>query len=671
VVFVLDRSGSMGGWKIVAARRALARMIDTLRDADRFCVMAFDNTVETPPSLPNGLTSATDRHRFRTVEYLSAVNARGGTEMAGPLDQAVKLLTAGRVDGRDRVLVLITDGQVGNENQVLQTLGKRLKGIRVFTLGIDRAVNEGFLRRLAELGGGSCDLVESEDRLDEVMTAIHRRIGTPLLTGLSWISDDLAIEPGEIVPRRLPDLFTGSPLLILGRYRGRPAGTLTIRAADAAGRAWSEPVPAQLRDNPAIAAAWARGQVRQLEDRYAIGEGDRNLLEKTIVAVSLKFQVLCRFTAYVAIDRSQVVNEGGSLHHITQPVEQPEGWDFECNTTASLGIMPAPAMAQGAPRSRKGFARSHGLVLRRDVRREDVSASAIPSISHGERTVFDDMTAMESLGVYTPPAPTSSTNLPDRFLIHEVPGYVGGSQRILIKPIPPDGLPRSAIHGWEQELEIVASLGHPALPRVDFVGQSGGWLWITIHGLTGRSVSEHLRVAGRITPLKAAALVAELAEALQLTHEKGLHLGTIDPRGILVGDDGRPRLLGFGAARIGGSGPGDVQDLDCLVFLSPEQVRDGGPGEPRGDVYSLGVLLYELVTGHRPFAGDTAVELLSQIVNDQPIPPRRIVRSIPADLEVVCLKAMAKKPDERYQSAGELAGALRDFLKPRRRAFWK
>ena len=118
------------------------------------------------------------------------------------------------------LVVLITDGQVGNEDQILSTLGRRLKGIRVFTLGIDRAVNEGFLRRLAERGGGTCELVESEARLDEVMQAIHRRIATPLLTGLYLESKGMAIEPGEVVPSRLPDLFCGSPLLILGRYRG-------------------------------------------------------------------------------------------------------------------------------------------------------------------------------------------------------------------------------------------------------------------------------------------------------------------------------------------------------------------------------------------------------------------------------------------------------------------
>ena len=129
-----------------------------------------------------------------------------------------------------------------------------------------------------------------------------------------------------MVPRRLPDLFAGSPLLILGRYRGRPEGSIAIRGTMRPGeQPASEIVAGQVRENPAIAAAWARGQIRQLEDRYAAGDGDRSTLEKAIVALSLKFQVLCRFTAYVAIDRSQVVNAGGSLHRVTQPVEQPQG----------------------------------------------------------------------------------------------------------------------------------------------------------------------------------------------------------------------------------------------------------------------------------------------------------------------------------------------------------
>ena len=148
VVFLLDRSGSMSGWKMVAARRATARMIDTLGKNDRLAVFAFDDRIETPKWDRDDalvrLIPAADRSRFRAVEFLSKLESRGGTEIAQPLEFAVSLLS-GRDRDRDRILVLVTDGQVGNEDQVLQTLGKRLEGIRVFTLGIDQAVNEGFL----------------------------------------------------------------------------------------------------------------------------------------------------------------------------------------------------------------------------------------------------------------------------------------------------------------------------------------------------------------------------------------------------------------------------------------------------------------------------------------------------------------------------------------------
>jgi Ca-activated chloride channel family protein len=328
VVFVLDRSGSMGGWKVVAARRAVARMIDTLTDADRFAVLAFDDHVETPPRLPGSqLAPATDSHRFRAVEFLATLAEGGGTEMAEPLDLAVQELERDpEGTKRDRVLVLITDGQVGNEDQILSQLGARLKGIRVFTLGIDRAVNAAFLNRLAELGGGGSEIVESEDRLDEVMDQVHRRIGTPVLTGLRLEPAGLSLVPGSLVPERLPDLFTGTPLVVLGRYRGRPEGAIALQARDSSGQAWSATVQASRDDSAAPATVWARGKLRALEDRYAAGQDDRSRLEKEIVALSLKFGVLCRFTAFVAVDRTEVVNPGGQAHTIVQPVEMPDGW---------------------------------------------------------------------------------------------------------------------------------------------------------------------------------------------------------------------------------------------------------------------------------------------------------------------------------------------------------
>ncbi|HEY1097602.1 MAG TPA: VIT domain-containing protein, partial [Myxococcota bacterium] len=327
LVFVVDRSGSMSGWKLVAARRAVARMIDTLRGSDRFCVMAFDDSVDYPPSLGRGLVAATDRHRFAAVEWLAGVDDRGGTEMAQPLAEAADLLAGGDLE-RDRVLVFVTDGQVGNEAQILKLLGQRLKKTRVFALGIDQAVNAGFMNRLAALGAsGEAELVESEDRVDEVLARCHRRIDTPALSELSISVDDGDLVGDTIAPSRLPDVFDGVPAVIAGRIRrrGTQRPTIVVRARDANGQQQTLRVVVETSANPALLPGWARLHLRDLEDRFDGHQGDRGQLQQKIIATSLEAKVLCRFTAFVAVDH-EVVNEGGRLHKTTQAVESPAGW---------------------------------------------------------------------------------------------------------------------------------------------------------------------------------------------------------------------------------------------------------------------------------------------------------------------------------------------------------
>ncbi|HZC27199.1 MAG TPA: VWA domain-containing protein, partial [Actinopolymorphaceae bacterium] len=389
VVFVLDRSGSMAGWKMVTARRATARMLDTLTGADRFAVLAFDHDVETPTDLSESLAPATDRNRFRAVEFLAGLEARGGTEMLAPLVRGADLLSsaaAGEVSAhgdaahptaeaepraetrtesgplRDPILVLVTDGQVGNEDQILATLAPRLAGVRIHTVGIDVAVNDAFLRRIAAIGGGHCELVESEDRLDAAMEAIHRRVGSPLVTDLALEAAGLDILPGSLTPSPLPGLYAGAALQLAGRYRGQAQGAVTVTGRAAGGSAWSAELPSVRSDNTGLTGIWARGRLRDLEDRYVIGTGpfgdadrDAKALERQIVAMSLRFGVLCRFTAYVAID-SRVVNESGAQRHVTQPVDLPQGWELGRPAPAGpaasgrrmLAAGSAPAFARAA-----------------------------------------------------------------------------------------------------------------------------------------------------------------------------------------------------------------------------------------------------------------------------------------------------------------------------------
>ncbi|GGL09581.1 hypothetical protein Sme01_00560 [Sphaerisporangium melleum] len=340
VALLLDRSGSMTGWKMVAARRAAARIVDTLTFADRFAVLSFDSVVERPERLDPGLVPATDRNRYRAVEHLARLEARGGTEMLQPMEQALALLDDPE---RERVLVLVTDGQVGNEDQILERLGARLAAVRVHTVGIDRAVNAGFLGRLAGLGAGRCELVESEDRLDEAMEHIHRRIGSPLVTGLTLKAEGLEVVPGSVT--HLGSLYSGVPLTVYGRYRGAGRGTLTVHGLLGDGRPWERRLEGRPARGEAPRAIWARAHLRRLEDRYAVGE---HALEQEIVAASLRHTVLCRFTAFVAVD-TRVVAEGGPRHRVLQPVEPPSGWEMPGLAAPMAAAAPAAFTTAAAP----------------------------------------------------------------------------------------------------------------------------------------------------------------------------------------------------------------------------------------------------------------------------------------------------------------------------------
>jgi Ca-activated chloride channel family protein len=356
VVLLLDRSGSMGGWKMVAARRAAARVVDTLTSEDRFAVRTFDHQVDRPAELGTGLSEATDRNRFRAVEHLSRADARGGTELLVPLREGLGLLAD--AGARDRVLVLVTDGQVGNEDQILAEITPLIGATRVHTVGIDRAVNVGFLGRLAALGAGRCELVESEDRLDEAMAQIHRRIAAPVLTDVTVTADGFTVE--ATAPRTV---FPGVPLVVLGRYTGTARGTLTVRGRTRDDEELVRQVPVRDSAEPAVTAQWARARLRELEDRYLTG---RHELEQTIVATSLRYGVLCRFTAYVAVD-SRVVTEHGEVRRVTQPVESPSGWAMFDQPAAPgivLASMTAPMPPPAAAPAAGGFAPARAAARR-------------------------------------------------------------------------------------------------------------------------------------------------------------------------------------------------------------------------------------------------------------------------------------------------------------------
>jgi beta-lactam-binding protein with PASTA domain len=214
------------------------------------------------------------------------------------------------------------------------------------------------------------------------------------------------------------------------------------------------------------------------------------------------------------------------------------------------------------------------------------------------------------------------------------------------------------VERFRREAQSAAGLNHPNIVSIFDRGRAEGTYYIAMEYLDGRTLKE-LLVRNGPTPIPIAIDYArQILGALSFAHRNGIIHRDIKPHNIVVGSDGRLKVTDFGIAR---SGASQMTEAGSIVgtaqYLSPEQAR-GAPVDPRSDLYSLGIVLYEMLTGNVPFTGDTPVEIAMKHLSQIPEPPSKLRPEVPHDLDAVVMRALSKEPDQRYGSTEEMDADL-------------
>jgi serine/threonine protein kinase len=213
------------------------------------------------------------------------------------------------------------------------------------------------------------------------------------------------------------------------------------------------------------------------------------------------------------------------------------------------------------------------------------------------------------------------------------------------------------------EAQAVAQLQHPNIVQLHESGQYQGLPYFTLELMHGGSLAEKLKAAP-LKPQEAARLVEQLAHGAHRAHQQGIVHRDLKPQNVLLAEDGTPKITDFGLAKRVATSSGLTATgavMGTPSYMAPEQVNGGKDVGPAADIYALGAVLYECLTGRPPFQAPTALDTMMQVVAQEPIAPRRLVPRLPGDLETICLKCLQKGPSQRYASAGALAEDLRRF----------
>ncbi|MBD1811471.1 after-VIT domain-containing protein [Microcoleus vaginatus DQ-U2] len=341
VVFLMDTSGSQQGEPLAKSKELMRRFIQGLNPNDTFTIIDFANTATALSTTP---LANTPENRQKAINYIEKLQANGGSELLNGIQTVMNF--PGAATGRLRSIVLITDGYIGNENEVLALVQRSLKpGNRLYSFGVGGSVNRFLINRLAEVGRGTSQVIRQDEPSAEAAEKFFREINSPVLTNIQISWEGMGEKP-QIYPIAPPDLFASGPLVLFGKKTDQTNGQLRIRGTLAGGKAYEQVLPVNFArsggrqrestsvaagatdfGNPAVAQLWGRSRIKDLMNQMFGGE-TKSLVE-AVTNTALTYRLLSEYTAFVAVSEEVRVEADGTRRRVQVPVELPQGVSYE------------------------------------------------------------------------------------------------------------------------------------------------------------------------------------------------------------------------------------------------------------------------------------------------------------------------------------------------------
>ncbi len=339
-IFIVDVSGSMYGFPLEISKKLLKDLIGNLRPTDMFNVLLFSggSTLMSEHSLP-----ATAGNIQKAINVIENQQGGGGTELLPALKRALDLP---RSESFSRTIVIATDGYVTVEEQAFDFIRNNLGNANMFAFGIGSSVNRHIMECMAHVGMGEPFVITKPEEAPVRAEAFRKLIQSPVLTQIKVYFDNF--DTYDVEPRSIPDVLADRPIILFGKWRGKPQGTITIRGISG-DENYKESIevgsvkPAQT--NAALQYLWARQRIMLLSDYNMLRPDDERV--KEVTNLGLTYNLLTAYTSFVAID-SEVRNKNGNSATVNQPLPLPEGVsDYAVGGVMRSAAAPVPLSEHG------------------------------------------------------------------------------------------------------------------------------------------------------------------------------------------------------------------------------------------------------------------------------------------------------------------------------------